>query len=270
VAEAAKMLGKPERTVRYWCETGKLLAIPKPYGRKVTYQISPQAILLFQSSANAHPDKPSEAGSSPQKTSKPHVSYLKPWMAAMEKGLINGRSFSPHTIKAYEYYVLQFLSQHPTLSIASLKIALAAISVDSVSVKEKLYKSLVCFAKFLIREGALEEAFLEQAKPLAPKYHKPPNRYTVPPDDIDSLLIACETIQERAILQLLVHTGLRAAELCSLTPVDLDLEEGFLVVQCDKGGKRRRVGLTKTVIEDLRHYLMVQQPAETAPLFRNN
>jgi excisionase family DNA binding protein len=47
VREAAQRLGAPERTVRHWCETGKLPAIPRPFGTKISYLISPLTIQIF-------------------------------------------------------------------------------------------------------------------------------------------------------------------------------------------------------------------------------
>ena len=45
-SQAAKLLGISTRTVLTWCETGRLIATPKPYGRKIQWEISPEAVEL--------------------------------------------------------------------------------------------------------------------------------------------------------------------------------------------------------------------------------
>lgn len=49
VPQAAKKLGIDAKTVTGWCKSGKLAATAKPYGKKITYLISPQALELIAS-----------------------------------------------------------------------------------------------------------------------------------------------------------------------------------------------------------------------------
>jgi integrase/recombinase XerD len=265
VGEAAKRLGKSVTTITRWCETGKLLSIPKAYGQKTSYRIAPQAIemLLLQ-------EQVSKATVKQNKAVQPHSAYVNAWCQVMANGLMNGRAFSHHTVKAYRYRVEGFLARFPVVTVDALKMALAAIPVDSVAVREKLYKAVVCFSKFLIREDALDEGFPAQAKPLAPKYHKPPKRHTVQEDGLAALLSGCNTPIELAVVTLLAYTGLRASELCSLTLADIDMDAGCLIVRHGKGGKQRRVGLGKASLEAFALYLESSSPRSMASrLFMN-
>ena len=59
-----------------------------------------------------------------------------------------------------------------------------------------------------------------------------------------AVLMVC-SIQEKAILQILACTGLRASEFCSLTPQSVSPDEAYLTI-IGKGGKRRCVPLNNT------------------------
>ncbi|UQN09349.1 site-specific integrase (plasmid) [Deinococcus sp. QL22] len=54
--------------------------------------------------------------------------------------------------------------------------------------------------------------------------------------------------RDRALILLCAHGGLRIEEALQLTWNDLDLPGGVLTVQHGKGGKTRRVTLTRTLI----------------------
>ena len=63
------------------------------------------------------------------------------------------------------------------------------------------------------------------------------------------------SVRDRAILQTLVHTGLRASELVALNRGDVDGAAGVLVVRRGKGGKSRFVGLAPPLVPRLRGLL---------------
>lgn len=64
-------------------------------------------------------------------------------------------------------------------------------------------------------------------------------------------------IRDKAMLELFYSAGLRLAELCSLTVYDVDMNSGFVRVNCGKGAKDRVVPMghkaTQYVKEYLRH-----------------
>ena len=60
--------------------------------------------------------------------------------------------------------------------------------------------------------------------------------------------------RDRACLELLFATGVRASELCAARVVDLDLEEGSLWVRRAKGGRGRRLPLPGAAVAALREY----------------
>ncbi|MBX3427589.1 MAG: tyrosine-type recombinase/integrase [Pirellulales bacterium] len=66
------------------------------------------------------------------------------------------------------------------------------------------------------------------------------------PDDVKALISATRTTatQDRAILDLLLHSGLRCAELCDLRVSDV--QGDTLTVRKGKGGRRRVIRLART------------------------
>ncbi len=96
-------------------------------------------------------------------------------------------------------------------------------------------------------------------------------------EQIDALFAACakeETehlqLRDRAILALLLDTGIRAAELCGLTldQVQLDPKDSYIRVH-GKRDKWREVGLGDRTRRELRKYIRIfrAETARNAPLF---
>jgi len=81
-------------------------------------------------------------------------------------------------------------------------------------------------------------------------------------------------LRDRAILETLYATGVRASELASLTPYDVDTDEGLLRVVRGKGRRDRSVPLTRPASETIEAYLVHGRPKlarpRTAYLFVSN
>jgi integrase/recombinase XerD len=250
IGQAAKHFSIPERTLRHWCEAGKIAAIAKPYGKKTTYQISPQAVeFLLQAIQQEQVKK--EAAKNPIN----HRQSLAPWKKTMERGGITGKAFSPLTVDYYYAYAEAFLEEHGSLSTASFKEVLMEIPARQFAKRYKLYKSLVCFGKFLIREGQLEPEFLDEVKGMAPKRYVPPKRQSLDLESLQRLMDACKCVNETLLVTLLSNTGLRVSEACALLLSDVDLEKGILQARCGKGGKTRQMGLTAKALEAMKNHL---------------
>ena len=121
----------------------------------------------------------------------------------------------------------------------------------------------------------------------APKYQKA----TVLPltqEQVEALIKVCErsseaqttdrhkytfrratAVRDRAIIKVLLDTGLRATELCQLKVGDYDTQTGDIRVRLGKGGKSRMVYVQKNARRDLWRYLSSREDGEDpdAPLF---
>ncbi len=67
-------------------------------------------------------------------------------------------------------------------------------------------------------------------------------------------------LRDRAILETLYATGIRATELIRLAPFDVDTEEGTLRVVRGKGGKDRNVPLTRAAAQAIEAYVREGRP----------
>ncbi|MGE0200790.1 MAG: tyrosine-type recombinase/integrase [Candidatus Melainabacteria bacterium] len=266
VAEAGSRLGVSAKTIRRWCESGRLPAMATRYGNSVTYQISPAALELVRQEAQ---QAASVREAKKKAAAKPHREYLKAWEKAMAKGLMTGRAFSPATIATYKLYAVWFMDHYAKVDEASLRRALLGIPAEMFAKRAKLYEAVICFAKFLIQESALDASFLATGKSLRPRRHIPPKKTSVDEGGIDGLLNAAGCAMDRALVVLLAGTGLRASECCALTLDDIDLEKQTLIVQRGKGGKSRVLGLTRAVVDALRVYLPDRPDTSRRALFFN-
>ncbi len=247
VHEAADLLGVSYRTVTRWCETGQLPAVPKPYGKKLTYSISTLTVEAFQQYRNPLDHNSVEYRTEPTIESlnvREHSEWFDGWVAAMGCGLISGRPYSDSTIEMYRFYVTEFLKSHKVVSINTLRSMLVSIPKEAWSKRFKTYKAVISFGKFLISEGCLNKSFLEEAKPFYPKRLFPPKRLYVTEDQLCLLIAAAKTPMERLILVLVGSTGLRASEATNLKRELVDLEKQELIVWRGKGKKTRPIGLT--------------------------
>ncbi len=184
-----------------------------------------------------------------------HKTAVNDWKTEMAQGTLTGRAFSTDTVANYARYVDDLLKNHDELSIDSFRVELQATPAHMFGRRDKYYKAIVCFAKFLIRYHSLPESFLEQAKEIKPKRHRPPKQSVINEKQLTTLLDSAHNSYQRLIINFLVATGLRASELCSLNIEDLDLEQGIVTVQCGKGGKKRRVGISNELSTELVGYL---------------
>lgn len=93
-----------------------------------------------------------------------------------------------------------------------------------------------------------------------PRREKRLPRTILTPDEIARLIRACgpdpKGRRDRAIVETLYATGIRGGELVRLTPYDADTEERTLRIVLGKGGKDRRVPLTKAAAAAIEAYLL--------------
>jgi site-specific recombinase XerD len=87
-------------------------------------------------------------------------------------------------------------------------------------------------------------------------------------DDIRKLLGACITRRDRAVILLMVDTGLRRAEVCALKWEDVDLSDGLVRVVRGKGGKARSVVVGATTRRALLAYRRSIAPPASSALFQ--
>jgi site-specific recombinase XerD len=172
-----------------------------------------------------------------------------PLSIAVEGWLLtcSARSFSPNTIDGYGRTLKKFsnfLQDDPPIRSITTKHIEAFLISCQVSKTSKLdyYVGLSSLWTWALKEGLVDS---HQVRAL--ERPKRDIRQVEPFTEIDIKHLAHEAsssspynLKMRATLLLLLDTGLRASEICSLTIADLHLKEGFAVVM-GKGSKERRV-----------------------------
>jgi len=193
------------------------------------------------------------------------------------------RNLSENTIRAYTNDIKKFLEFIKKKKYEISKIDFEKLTEYIISLKEKnlspssivrILSALRNFYRFLTAEE-----FLKNKKQIiieAPKIERSlPETLTV--EEINELMEIKDTsrknIRNKAIIELLYGTGLRASEVVGIKTDELNLKEQFIKIT-GKGGKERIVFLGKKAMESLDIYLewrAQNQKIKNSPyLFTNN
>jgi hypothetical protein len=189
VKETAAIFSKGEDTITRWCKQGKLKAIPEPYGRKMTYSIpvaSIEALLAEQAEVTALV-KPVKQQAASQLSLLPHFEK------ACLQGTLTGRPFSQETVKIYSFYLKPFLKKYEAASAENLEAELLEIPTRHFGKREYLYRAVVCFTKYLVKEGQAEESDVEALKPLRPKKNRDSKRLSITEEQLKQMEAACSS-----------------------------------------------------------------------------
>jgi integrase/recombinase XerD len=169
----------------------------------------------------------------------------------------SARNLSPRTLEQYEWSLrsfLEFLGDRSSV-LANLDGERARAWVESLKVSRRptslraALRPLKVFSGWAVREGYLRvDPLRTVALPKAP-------RPLIEPLDQRQVaaLIAAASPLLRATIAVLVDTGLRSSELCSLESGDV--RDGYLFVQ-GKGGYERLAPFGDACADELRRYVV--------------
>lgn len=82
--------------------------------------------------------------------------------------------------------------------------------------------------------------------------------------EIDALRFACRTLKERAMIEVLLATGMRVSELTGLEISDINFGELSIHIRNGKGAKERTVYMTDLARQHLQAYLMSRKAIDNA------
>lgn len=117
------------------------------------------------------------------------------------------------------------------------------------STVDTYYRCLRAFFNFALREGLLAESPMRKLKPpRLPKDQVQPFTQEQAQSLVEAAKRSDQGLRDTALLLVLLDTGLRVSELCSLTVGDVDPETKALRIQ-GKGGKRRVSYLSAPVLQ---------------------
>jgi integrase/recombinase XerC len=209
---------------------------------------------------------------------------LKEALRAFLQFLTHNRNASPHTVRAYDTDLTQFLEHAAgVLGVKPSQVPVRAIDADTVrSFLDELHArgngrassarrlaALRTFSRYLVRESLLTEDSTQLVGSPRKEQYLPAH---LDLDQMDRVLAAPDATlpagrRDRAILELFYASGLRLSEL-----VDLDLEDvnvsGRIVRVRGKGGKERLVPFNTSTGEALRRMLADVRDLPAAPAQR--
>jgi integrase/recombinase XerD len=166
--------------------------------------------------------------------------------------LANGKS--RNTVKMYGYIVDQFLEfvefNKNAITADKIEAFKEYLSIEKGYSKSTIYLYIRALQSFLLYLGLENLGHLKAPK----RPQKVPN-YLMN-DEVTAIITNCRSLKERLIIKLLVYTGIRVSELCSIRVQDIDINNKTLKIRNGKGDKDRLVVFSDKVVSDLRLYLM--------------
>lgn len=264
VRQVADILGNDTKTILGWCRKNLIMAEEVPFGKKTSFKIQTQALIMFVESQKTLVE-------TTKKQIKNHSCFVPGWIEAMKQGMIpeSRGAYSAQTTMNYTLRINKYLQRYSSVTYHHVRKHLSQFP-DRTSNKVQEYRALVSFSKYLFSEEALNEKNYDKitGKTIRPKGNPTPKRLRVPYEDYRTMILrGCRSLRDRVLVHILFHTGMRASEICNIQPEYLDLEKGELFIPKAKGHKQRLLGLNRTACAAFRKYLEYNPKKEGAYLF---
>jgi site-specific recombinase XerD len=182
---------------------------------------------------------------------------------------------SPATLQFYKYTTGYFLNWLETQSVQSpaevtarhVRAYIAELSVRELSdwTLNGHARAIRTMLKFWHAEKYLPDLVTFEMPKVAKK-----RLPVLTADEVAAVVKACPTPRDKAIILLMVDTGLRRSEVTALNWQDVDFTTGLILVKRGKGGKARSAVVGTTARRALLAYRRtLAPPADTAPLIQS-
>ncbi len=169
-------------------------------------------------------------------------SWLREFVADWE---LSGKS--PQTVREYVRYIKNLNSHYQNPTLTDVKEWLQRSPGSSV--RRKKAQSVRALGKWCDGAGIDEFGWWRQV-PLSTETATP--QETVTPAIYQQVLTRCETLRDRALVEVLWSTGLRRAEIFRLAIEHVDFVNGYVVVATSKSKKPRVVPTSPTALRAIR------------------
>ena len=129
------------------------------------------------------------------------------------------------------------------------------------STLEGVRNYLCSFYKWMVLEGLIDKNPTDLLKPIKFKSKKVDPFSEL---DMERIRNGCENLRERALVEILVSSGVRVSELTALDLSDIDFETKSVHVRCGKGDKERTTYLSDIAVYYLTKYLELRKDNDPA------
>ncbi|MBU0574380.1 MAG: site-specific tyrosine recombinase XerD [Candidatus Margulisiibacteriota bacterium] len=177
------------------------------------------------------------------------------------------KGYSRHTISSYKRDLAAFFDRLGTAPADRENIKKYLKKLEDLGYspgsRMRMVATLKSFFKYLVGEGKINtDPTADIRLPKTPK--RLPKAMSIK-ETGEMLKLPRKNVRDRAVLEVLYATGMRASELVGLNLLDINMEEGF--IKCyGKGGKERIVPLGEVARDVLDKYLSEVRPK----LVKNN
>lgn len=170
--------------------------------------------------------------------------------------LIAGKS--PKTITAYEYTIKKLFEalqkNYLDMTVSDLRYFLAYEKSRGVSNRtlENTRVQISAFFTWLLDEDLISKNPCRTIKPIR---YADEVRLPFTSVEMDALRSACKNKKERAIIEVLISSGVRVSELCALKISDINFDTLAVTVRQGKGNKQRTVYINELANKHLVEHL---------------
>ena len=178
---------------------------------------------------------------------------------------------SKNTIYAYRRSLIRFFDfigrPYNEIGVYDIRYYLASEKERGISdtTVETTRATLSAFFQWLTNEDMIEKNPCTLIKPIK---CQDAEKFPFSAVELDALKHACKNQKERAIVELLVSSGIRVSELSNMDVSDIDFSGLAVHVRNGKGGKDRTTFMTDVARMHLQKYLLTRTDNSTA-LFTN-
>ncbi len=206
------------------------------------------------------------------------------WLDWCRSGALVGKPMSGETViknnyalNAYWKRLPRRYQRTPLISVECLRAVLSSIDPKMFATKENIYKGVISFTKYLVKNSYCKSELFEKLKELKPKRLYPAKKLHCTEEQFGRLITEAkirkngqseyDMILNKTLVATLGYAGLRGSELCNLRLQDVDLSAGKMFVHLGKGKKNRYVGICKNLKDSLEGYLKVRPKADIENFF---
>lgn len=192
------------------------------------------------------------------------------YLEALQNTMIAG-NYAARSIAAYVREIRFICAYYPDMSPCQWK---DVHIIDYMAYLKITFKVSYCKSKMVAQSVAfffrhiLKRPYDVPSKLYPKREYKLPSYLTI--EQMQSLIIACRSVKQIAIIELFYSSGMRLDELRMLKMSDIESKNNRIFVRCGKGRKDRYTLLSKRALETLRNYYREYKPKALVYLFEGS